>query len=495
MSRSISRGISAGLVAVLLAACTSSSTSTSTPVIPAGPTGNAILTRIIGVGDSLTAGVQSDSLLGVTISPNPLGAGSPFPFVPNTQGHGYWARIWSQANGGADPLNVAISPLPLIAPPGDGQILLPSSTGSLTSIVASACASQASVATSYATALQSRLNPTTKPLDLGVPGITLREAIVMTGPVAPCGGTGLPASLVPLVGIVNSEDTSFWPVLGNFPQGATQLQDAVSLQPTLSIVWLGSNDLLHFAFSNGVFPQTDPVQFQNDTINVIQTLQRAGSRVVISNLVDVLNAATFTKVGTLPAVFTVQLGAKGVPPATAQALAAQVQAYLLQNYGLGNGAYLILGGAGKVQAAVSAVLTGAAPSINVALSAPAAHLVAGDFVSDATAATTQSLNTAYNAAIGNAATQTGATLVDTHAFTAAIFTAGGLALPGNPKCCSTFYGGGFFSLDGLHPSDTAYALLANNFIATIDTSLGVSIPQLTTAQITAINATDLYSPH
>jgi len=250
---------------------------------------------------------------------------------------------------------------------------------------------------------------------------------------------------------------------------------------------------LHFAFSNGVFPMTDPGQFQSDTIQVIKSLQGAGARVVISNLVDVLNAATFTNVGILPAVFTAQLASSGVSAAQAQALAAQVQAYLLANYGLGNGAYLILSGTAKVSGAVSAYLKGQAPSLNAALAS--VPLVAGDYVSDATAATTKSLNTSYNAAIGAAATQTGATLVDTHAYVAAIFAAGGVALPGNPKCCSTVYGGGFFSLDGLHPSNTGYALIANNFITTMNSSLGTTIPALTTAQITAINATDLYSPH
>ena len=491
MRRFALRGMSAALIALSLSACSTTSSSTPTPAASFAPA-SLLTSKMIGVGDSLTAGTQSNALLGATISPNPLGATSPFPFVPDTQGNGYWALIWSQANAGANPLTVATSPLPLMAPPGLGSILLPTTSGGLTSIVA-ACAGPSALATTYSTALQTRLNPTTTPLDLGVPGITLRESIAMTAPAAPCGGAGLPTQFAPLAGIVNSEDINFWPVLGNFPQGATQLQDAVSLKPTMAIVWLGSNDLLHFAFSNGVFPMTDPGQFQSDTIQVIKSLQGAGARVVISNLVDVLNAATFTNVGILPAVFTAQLASSGVSAAQAQALAAQVQAYLLANYGLGNGAYLILSGTAKVSGAVSAYLKGQAPSLNAALAS--VPLVAGDYVSDATAATTKSLNTSYNAAIGAAATQTGATLVDTHAYVAAIFAAGGVALPGNPKCCSTVYGGGFFSLDGLHPSNTGYALIANNFITTMNSSLGTTIPALTTAQITAINATDLYSPH
>jgi hypothetical protein len=188
----IFRPLVAGAVAISLAGCGGG----SSPAVPGGGGGGGgnnspLLSRIVGVGDSLTAGEQSDALLGQTISPNPLGPLSPFPIVPNTQGKGYYARVWSQANAGADPLNIADSPLPLMAPPGLGSILLPSSSGGLTSIVAP-CQGPAAIATTFSTALQTRLNPTTTPLDVAVPGQTLREAIVMKAPAAPCDGSGLP---------------------------------------------------------------------------------------------------------------------------------------------------------------------------------------------------------------------------------------------------------------------------------------------------------------
>ena len=82
------RGLSAALVVLSLAACTSNST-TPTPTTSFAPA-STLTSKMIGVGDSLTAGMQSNALLGANISPNPLGALSPFPFVPNTQGNGYW---------------------------------------------------------------------------------------------------------------------------------------------------------------------------------------------------------------------------------------------------------------------------------------------------------------------------------------------------------------------------------------------------------------------
>jgi len=317
----------------------------------------------------------------------------------------------------------------------------------------------------------------------------------MKAPAAPCDGGGLPPQELLLNGIIQPEDVNLYPVLANFGQGVTQLQAAVSLKPTLALVWLGSNDLLKYAFSNGAFPPTTPAQFQSDTINVITSMQKAGAKVAISNLVDVLDAATFTKVGNLPAVFTAALAPYGVPPAEAQALAATTQAYLLATYGLGNNAYLLLTGSAKIEGAVIYSLENGVPLLQ-ALAAQSAQLVAGDYFGDAVATNVQKNNNAYNAAIATAAKQTGAALVDTHALLASIVANGGYyPLPSNPLCCYLYYGGGFFSLDGLHPSDTGYALLANNWIATIDAAFNANLAPLSAAQIAAINAADLYSPH
>jgi hypothetical protein len=43
--------------------------------------------------------------------------------------------------------------------------------------------------------------------------------------------------------------------------------------------------------------------------------------------------------------------------------------------------------------------------------------------------------------------------------------------------------GGLFTLDGIHPTNTAYAILANQFIATMNTNLHTSIPQVDVNQI------------
>jgi lysophospholipase L1-like esterase len=488
---------------VALSACGGNTTSGFTPTAGnvtggiAVPPGTALTSRIVGIGDSLTAGEQSGALLGQSI-PNPLyPSQSPFATVQNTQGQGFYALVWSQANNGANPLDPNISPLPLIAAPGIGQILLPTNTGGLTSIT-TACGGVNQFAYSLSTASQTRINPSKTPLDLGVPGITLHEALNMYQPLTPCNGSGFTPPYNGLSAVIASESQNFYPVLQNFGGNVSEVQAATRLQPTLATVWLGSNDLLHYLGSNGGFPPPTPASFQSDTVTVITTLQKAGAKVVISNLVDVLTAAYFTPVAQLPAYITGGLIAKGVPPSTAQQLGTlfgtETQSYLQTTFQVGNGGYLQLSGFGKVSGAIAASITNPA-QYPTALAA--AGITTGDYVSDSVAATGAQLNTAYNAAIAAAATSTGATLVDTHAFVASIYNSPGqyYPLPSNPKCCSLIYGGGFFSLDGIHPSNTGYAIIANLFIQAIDTGYGGTIPPLSSSQIAAINATDPYSPH
>ena len=461
------RSLSAATLVATLAAC--SSGSGSTPAAPAPPaTVVSPKLRIVGVGDSLTAGVQSAGLLGVPVVPNPV-PGSPFqPGVPPTQPHGFFALLWSQANGGAptdDPVN---SPLPLIAAPGIGTILVPNAQLNPTPIVAP-CGAINATAYAYGTALRARVNPAQTPLDVAVPGQTVHEAAYMIGPVNQCEHTST-QGLSPLAALVNSESLNFWPVLGNFPQGTTQLAAAASLKAQYATVWLGSNDLLKYTFSLGQIAPTDPAQMQADIVKVVSTLQQSGAKVLVSNIVDVLNAGFFIKQAALPAF----LAAKGGP--AAGAAAPLVSSALQTTYGVGPGGYVTISGFGKILTALSA---GSTQFV----------LGGGDFVPDALAVRVQRLNDAYDTAIEAAIAQTGAVLVDNRALVKA--AVGGILI-NPPKCCSLVFGGGFFSMDGIHPSDTGYALTANAFIDALDKAYGTSVPDVDVARVYAM---DPFAPH
>jgi hypothetical protein len=472
--------------ALSLAACSSGGNKTNPLVPPAtvGQTAPAANFRIVGIGDSLTAGVQSGGLTGAdlpVLGTDPtLGTIGP---VQRTQEHGFFALLWEQANGVditalSDPTK---SPLPLMIPPGVGNLLAPTTSG-FPYPVTTTCDSKQIAESSFSTALSLRENPTFSPYDLGIPGQTVHEALYMTGPIGTC--TPVPAQFVALNALVNSESATFWPILASFGQGVPQVSAALSLNPQIATVWLGSNDLLKYAFSNGAAPVTSASSIQADIASIIQQLQAAGAKVAVANLVDVMGAAVFIPQSNYAAALT-QAIANANPALPAGTVAAIANTYAnaeIAATGLGGSGYFTIN-------ALFKTLQAAAAS-----AAPPALVAGSDYVSDAVASQVKSLNAAYNASIAAAVSANHAALVDVATLYGGIESAGGY--PVNlPKCCSLVYGGGFFSLDGIHPSNTGYAILANAFINELDTAYNLGIPALSTQQVQTIYASDPYAPH
>ena len=494
--------LAASLAAVLaLAACSGGGGGKSfTNVVP--PQGNpgtlapAQKLSIAGIGDSLTAGTQSSGTMGADlpvlgVDPQ-LGQIGP---VQRTQEHGFFALLWEQANGVdittmSDPTK---SPLPLLTPPGVGGLLAPTATHIFPAPVTNVCDAHQIPANTFSTALSLRENPAINPYDVAIPGQTVHEALFMTGALGDCtvNGANAPAQFVALNSLVNGESQNFWPILAGFGQGVTQVDAAVSTHAQLATVWLGSNDLLKVALSQGAAPVTAPQSVHDDIVAIVKKLQGAGSKVVVANLVDVMNASTFIPqpayAPTLQAYITGLLEAQGVPaPQATAAGTAYGSAYAAQETaqtGLGPAGYFTIN-------ALFATLQTAAAQIP-AHALPAAPTIPASYtVPDAVANNVKALNAAYNASIAQAATDTGAALADVHALFATIAAAGGAPI-NPPRCCSLVYRGGLTSLDGLHPSNTGYALIANVFISTVDAAYGMTIPQV---NVGAVYATDPYAP-
>jgi lysophospholipase L1-like esterase len=459
--------------------------SCSTSAGPTPPAASAnILSRIVGVGDSLTAGEQSAGLLGATGVVSPV-SGFPGGVVPPGQENGFWSLLYQQATGTplANMYNPATSPLPLIAGPGLFAQLVITAGGSFAA-THSSCDAFNDSAFSFGTFADTRLNPGRSTLDLGIPGQTAHEALYMTNPLTgpppnsainckyPLNPVDPSAALQP---VVADESAAFYPILGGLVHSAaplTQVNVAAALHPSLVTVWLGANDLLKYIFSDGEAPSDSPAQMQADITKTIQTIRASGARVVVANLPDVLLAPQFFKGGP---TLTATLEAFGVPAAVAGA----ITTYIQTTYGVGPNGYLTEDG---FFIALATIEDGSETPV----------LGVGDFLTDAFAAQVQGLNNAYNQAIDAAAHSTGAPLVDIKTYIDTIAADGGI--PVNPSCCTLAFGGGIFSLDGLHPSNTGYALIANQFILTINAAYKTNIPVLTNAQITAISETDPYAP-
>ena len=98
--------------------------------------------------------------------------------------------------------------------------------------------------------------------------------------------------------------------------------------------------------------------------------------------------------------------------------------------------------------------------------------------------------TAFNQVIAAQAQAAGATLVDINALFKQV-TASGLTINGYTGTAAFL--GGFFSLDGIHPTNTGYAVVANTYIDTMNSKNGTKIPDVNLSAVAA--ADPLWPPN
>jgi lysophospholipase L1-like esterase len=534
MALSYVRNSVAILVLGTLAACGASGTaSNSPPFLPARDAHirpQSILTRIVGVGDSLTAGYQSDGMLGATGFKNPIDPGH---FVPPGQENGWWALLDEQASSST--LEAAIdsmydpttSPLPLINAPGlDNQIVHSNGAAPFGQFKGSdPCTydhgfNQAGFLLRGSARV--RMDPTSTAIrDFGIPGITLHEAnVIHQPPTDTC--SPLPGIPGLLSDVVNEESGTFWPVLRNFTKldgQLTEVNAAASIHPTLATVWLGANDVLKYMGSGGRFVGGDrnPEQAESDLRATISTLQHAGARVVMANLPNILETGYFQNVTPIvPSTrqcilrsyaFCLLGDLAGLPSQP------NVVKVVAKKYGLDtpNGCivasttkpcgYLTL--AGAIIIIQGYLADPQAPYLDLDCAKPALNCkpvrgsgLGANYLTPAFAAKVQALNDAINQGIDDAASSSHVPLVDVQAIFHGI-ASGNPANPyfhlastiAPPLCCTLGYThpppsgfiaqpGGLLSLDGIHPSNTGYGLLAYAFIDAINKAYGANVPQI-----------------
>ncbi len=484
-----------------LAACGGPMSPTAGPPT-SGATGNVptpTTNMLVGVGDSLTAGYQSSGFLGDTTATNP-NSGYTGGAVPPGQEAGWWADMYNQMAGTA---NAAVinNALPLIKAPGlADQIVIGTSAANLLYTTHSSCDAFNQQGYSSTAWVNTRLNPTAPIADLAVPGITMHEAVAMTGPLTgPPNGANCGYNTVandPTAGslqsLVAGESELFYPVLGGFQAGLgrnlTMLNAAVSLKPQLTTVWLGANDLLKYAFSGGVpQPVSDtPTQMAADLTTIVTSLTKTGSKVLVADLPDILSSPQFFPQANL----STNLQALGIPAAAAGAIVS----YLGTTYGITAGGYLTEAGYLTI---VTTCNTSPANCLTPQLDPNGAGSgLGGYYLTPTFAQQVQGLNDAYNTAIDNVANNSGpnVALVPINQIFKGVATTG-YTVTGFPLPFTLNFGGGLVSWDGLHPSNTGYAVIANAFIGVADAKLGATIPPLTAAQITTIAQTDPYDSY
>lgn len=237
-------------------------------LVPAGAfaqgvdTGDANFTRYVALGDSLTAGFASGSI------------------VESFQRRSYPALIWRQATNGA-----AGFEQPLVSQPGLPPVL------ELVSLVPVTIRPRAG-----APGQPINLNLARPYNNMAIPGADVLDLVAKTASTSASDPTDL--------------------VLRRL--GFTQLQQGLSLQPTFVTLWIGNNDALAAATSGIVNDQTlTPLPvFETAYRQAAGAIAQVGARMAIANIPDVTSipyVTTVPRVVVNPQTSQPVLGPNGQP--------------------------------------------------------------------------------------------------------------------------------------------------------------------------------------
>jgi lysophospholipase L1-like esterase len=395
----------AASLALFVAGCASGNSNPLAPIQAAQKKNIGNFSTTIFLGDSLTAGYQSGSLL------------------DTQQVHGWAPLVATQAS-----FNIV---QPLIAYPGAPNVLHLVSLG------------PPPIITPVAGATTGRDNFAIQPTDLAVPGAFVNDV----------------ANTVPLANPAAGQQQINQLVLGfpglGYGQDYSQATFAIKAQPTTIFLWIGNNDALIADLAGTPAAMTPIADFTKQYTALIQQLSTmAPAHLVIGNIPDVTLVPYLQPAALILAEYS---AVTHLPVATLSALLGIVPGDFVTPAGLTQ-ISAILGGTQTPPLTDPGVLTAAE------------------------AVTVKANVTAYNQVIAQQAQAAGATLVDINALFTQIASSG---LTINGYTGTTSFLGGFFSLDGIHPSNTGYAVVANKFIDTMNASMNTKIPDVALAPIAA----------
>lgn len=297
-----------------------------------------------------------------------------------------------------------------------------------------------------------RENPAEQTYNLSVPGFTIGDALAHPFP-----GTPLTNPIDAMSDLILATPGNVVPGCGPIPAvflpameqpsafGVSELACAIALRPTIVLVSLGNNDALQ-TITAGI-PPTNPLAFAARLGVLLTGLAVTRAKIVVSNIPDVTVVPFLVPVPTFMALCRTT-----TPPS-----GATLSDFIVPN-----------------------ISDPAAITFNVCTNysiRPAALV-----------ARAQDAVHAYNNIIHALAGRYGAAVVDVHQVVANLARHG---YPVGGKVLTTAYLGGLFSLDAIHPTNTGYAIIANETIKTMNTRLRTAIPLI---DVAAIAATDPQVP-
>jgi hypothetical protein len=228
----------------------------------------------------------------------------------------------------------------------------------------------------------------------------------------------------------------------------SQVEWAENLAPTTIVVWLGNNDALNVVFSADPSVLTPLPVFRAAYTEVTTRLAATGATLVLANIPDVTVVPFLTSAEKVAAQI-------GLPLSTIGPI-----------LGIGPGDF---------------VTPDAFALIQARLANPGLGPLPGSVVLDAgEVAVVRSTINSYNEIIAEQAQVLGAGLVDIHDLAAHLQAQG--FVTGGQRLTTNFLGG-LFSLDGIHPTNTGYAVIANTFIKEMNRGFAAGIPAVSVERV------------
>jgi phospholipase/lecithinase/hemolysin len=205
---------------------------------------------------------------------------------------------------------------------------------------------------------------------------------------------------------------------------------------------------------------TPVATFTQEFTQLLSTLHsQTKATLIVGNIPDVTAIPYLTPAATVIATVATETGLSQV----------QVAADL----GLADGDLVNATGESEVETAISQIKEGKTPTPT--------PLTDSGFLNASEIAQVQSTIDAYNSAISQEVTAVGGVLVDIHSYFQTLQS--GITI--NNYNATTGFLGGLFSLDGVHPTNTGYALIANQYIAALNSSAKTNITQVNVSAVAA----------
>lgn len=296
--------------------------------------------------------------------------------------------------------------------------------------------------------------------NIGIAGIVLTNCVALNSTQLEINNVITGYQVVPLlssspIGNPFGRFLNFGAVLSNPKE---YLDFIKSSKATFFTCWLGNNDVLGYATSGGVVTDiptplgtiaeneiTPVAEFAQKYDSVLTAFQNMGAQGVCATIPDVTTIPYFN---TVPSYVTIN-GAKQYLWITTAAGVRQAT----------SGDYIIL------------------PEYNAVVAGQGVYQsnpIPNGMVLDASEVDSVEIATnAYNSSIMALCAKHNYPCVDMHSYLATL--AGSITIDG-VTLTRQYVQGGAFGLDGVHPTARGYALIANQFIATINATYGSNIP-------------------